>query len=310
MKLNTKPLISIIIPVYNGEDVILRAVNSVLHQTYKNIEILVIDDKSTDNTLEILSTIKDKRLRIFKQKKNYQIGSIARNVGMRNAKGEYIAFLDDDDEFLPERIDKLYKEIVSKGDEYRAVTSSYFSKDGKTWKIVHKVEEEQSIKNLLLMRTSVGGCSIMIHKSILNDVGFFDESFRRHQDIEYTIRILRKTKFAVVNEPLVKIYGHPGAPNAQKILEVKEHFLNTFKEDIEKFDIKIQNEIYAKHWLQVSRFFALDADMKNTLKYFLKSLKYTLLYSDKLKIIPKETYFLLPIYLLKSIIFGKRKWKQ
>ncbi len=305
------PLISIIIPVYNGESTIERAINSALNQTYRNIEVLVIDDKSTDNTLEVISKIRDKRLRILKHSEN-KSGSAARNTGIRNAKGEYIAFLDDDDEALPNRIELQFNMLRIIGDRYKAVTSNYYIQNKSTWRLIKKNQNAQTIANVLIMKEGLGamGSTLMIHKSLVNDVGYFDESFRRHQDIEYTIRVLRVTKIAVVNEPLVKIYGHPGAPSAEKILQVKEHFLNTFKNDIENFSIDIQKEIYARHWLQVSRFFALDGDIKNTFKYLLKSIRYSIVISDIIKFIPKETYILIPIYLIKGIIFGKRKWQK
>lgn len=304
--MRNKPLISIIIPTYNGSQTVLRAINSALNQTYQNIEIIVVDDKSTDNTVEIVKKVKDKRVKLLVHSEN-RYGSAARNTGMKASKGDYIALLDDDDEFMLDRIEKLYPRINS---EYLAVTSDYLLYESGSWRRVSKNQDKQTVSDFLLINSTIGGCSIMIDRRILKLVGYFDETFIRHQDIEYVLRIASKTKIAVVNEPLTKIYGHPGTPDSQKFLEIKEHFLKTFKREIDNLNVDIKNKVYAKHWLQVSRIFSQDGDIKNTVKYLVKSLRYSIIKSDITKILPKETYLLLPFYLLKSWIFGKRKWTK
>lgn len=96
-------MVSVIIPSYNRENTIVRAVNSVLNQTYKDIEVIVVDDCSKDRTLELLSSIKDERLKFFKLEKNSG-ACVARNFGIEKANGEFIAFQDSDDEWLPEKL--------------------------------------------------------------------------------------------------------------------------------------------------------------------------------------------------------------
>ena len=96
-------LFSVIIPLYNKQDYITRTINSVLNQTYQNFEIIVVDDGSTDKSLSVVKTIKDKRIKVFSQK-NLGVSN-ARNKGIKQSKGNYIAFLDADDEFLPRYLD-------------------------------------------------------------------------------------------------------------------------------------------------------------------------------------------------------------
>ena len=104
-------LVSVVIPVYNREDTIQRAVDSVLNQTYSNIEVLVVDDGSKDNSLEMLKKYhNDNRVKIFCQEFN-QGANAARNRGIREAKGEYIAFHDSDDEWLPDKLEKQIKRM-------------------------------------------------------------------------------------------------------------------------------------------------------------------------------------------------------
>ncbi len=90
------PLISVILPTYNRGYIVERAIKSVLNQTYKNLELIIVDDGSTDNTEEIVKSIEDKRIIFLKHKKNKGASS-ARNTGIKNSKGEYISFIDSDD---------------------------------------------------------------------------------------------------------------------------------------------------------------------------------------------------------------------
>ncbi len=100
-----KGLVSIIIPTYNRANLVIRAIESALNQTYRNIELIVIDDGSKDQTPQIISQIKDPRIRYIRYEEN-RGASHARNVGLSLAKGEFISFLDSDDEFLPQKIEK------------------------------------------------------------------------------------------------------------------------------------------------------------------------------------------------------------
>lgn len=101
----TQPLVSVIMPAYNGEKYIDRAIQSVLHQTYKNFELIIVDDKSTDNTLGEIEKISDSRIKLIENEKNRGI-AYSTNLAIENSNGKYIALLDDDDEAFPERLEK------------------------------------------------------------------------------------------------------------------------------------------------------------------------------------------------------------
>jgi len=106
----TNPLFSVVIPLYNKEKYIKRTINSVLKQTFQNFEIIVVNDGSTDNSLSVVKSIKDKRIKIFNQK-NLGVSN-ARNKGIKKAKGEYIAFLDADDKFLNNYLETIAQLII------------------------------------------------------------------------------------------------------------------------------------------------------------------------------------------------------
>ena len=108
--------ISIIIPTYNRGDIIIKSINSVLEQTYNNLEVLIIDDYSTDNTETLISTINDKRIKYIKlnEKKG---ASFARNIGIKYATGKYISFQDSDDIYHKDKIEKQYKNLIKKNSD-------------------------------------------------------------------------------------------------------------------------------------------------------------------------------------------------
>mgnify|MGYP002516567543 CR=1 FL=1 len=107
------PFVSVILPVYNREDTILRALDSVLMQTYRNMEVIVIDDGSDDSTAEIVRNCQDSRVRLVRLPVNGGANA-ARNAGIRLAEGTYIAFQDSDDEWLADKLEKQIGYIIPK----------------------------------------------------------------------------------------------------------------------------------------------------------------------------------------------------
>lgn len=305
--IKNSPLVSVIIPTYNGESTILRAINSVLNQTYSNLELIVVDDCSKDNTFEVVKNVKDKRVKVLRHKEN-RGGSAARNTGIKEAKGEYIAFLDDDDEWLSEKVEKQVEYLKSKESSlYKGVVCSHMILSGKKWRTVIQTKEGDLREDILLMRLSLAaGSCLMVNRYVFNDIGMFNESYLRHQDMEFVLRYLRKYKLGVMEEPLAKIYGHSGNVSGEKMLEVKSKFLKDFEKDINSFGKKVAKKIYARQWLQVSKHYALDGDIKNTFKYLHTSLSYGILFSNRYKFLILENYIALPYHLLKGLVKRKR----
>ncbi len=301
------PLISVIIPTYNGAKNIKRAITSILNQTYPNIEVIVVDDASKDNTVEIVESMKDSRIKLLRHKENKN-GAAARNTGIRAAKGEYIAFLDDDDEWLPEKLMKQMQYLSTKDpNEWKAALTGRSSitngkkKDG-------LFDREGDLRmTIYMMERSLGmGSSLLISKEAVDEVGFFNEKYYRNQDVEYILRYLRKYKLAVLPDHLVIGYGGSGTPSGDKLVEVKNLLLNDFKKDINDFGPKQAKKIYARHWMQVAKNYSLEGNVSETLKYLKKSLSYTVLFSNKVKFLPIANYPAIFYYLFKSIITGKK----
>lgn len=188
-----KPLVSIVIPVYNGSNYIAKAIDSALAQTYQNIEIIVVNDGSNDNnaTEKIVNGYGDK-VRYYK-KANGGVSS-ALNFGIKNMRGEYFSWLSHDDEYTPTKIenqiiltDKLLKlyycddiridcNSIPLHREYKCKQDS----DG-------AINCDRMLLYLLKGRT-IDGCSLLIHKSVFEKCGLFDESLRYNQDFDMWVR--------------------------------------------------------------------------------------------------------------------------
>lgn len=200
-------LVSVIIPLYNREKTIQRAIDSVLNQTYTNIEVLVVDDGSSDNSVQMLNKYKrDERVKVFYQSRN-KGANAARNRGIKEAKGDYIAFQDSDDMWLPDKLEKQIRYMEK--ENFYVSFCAYQRYYGDAIQIVPNISEQlnsEDIREKLKRRNIIGTPTLVIHKSVVFKVGMFDEEMPRLQDYEYIIRIIKKFNVCFVNEALVMEY--------------------------------------------------------------------------------------------------------
>lgn len=223
-------MVSVVIPVFNREKLIRKAVNSILEQTYSDLELIVVDDGSTDRTKDILQTINDKRLRYIYQK---NAGACAaRNRGIFLAKGEYIAFHDSDDEWYREKLqrqlDMLHKvnaDIIFCGFE------KIFS-DG-TKSIIPKRKEERFYSQKELIYESMVSTQTILGKAAAVKNIKFDESMPRMQDYDFIIRASEEYSIYYLNQVLVTVFEQPdsitaGKKQYMKRLEVTDKLLKKY----------------------------------------------------------------------------------
>ena len=148
--------VSVIIPIHNSSKYILECINSVINQTYSNLEIIIVDDNSKDNSLDIIKSINDKRINIIKLKNNLGVAK-ARNKGIDAATGKYICFLDSDDYWYPEKIEKQIKFI--KDNDYTFIYGSYlYLRDEQivhTAKVPSKITYSGALKNTTIFTSTV-----------------------------------------------------------------------------------------------------------------------------------------------------------
>lgn len=267
-------LVSVIIPTYKRSTCLLRAINSVINQTYKNIEIIVVDDNDEkseyrkNNEKRLNKYIESDRIIYLKHKKNLN-GAAARNTGIKQAHGSYITFLDDDDYFFPTRIEKLVN-ILNKNKSYGGAYSSvvFEDKTGDITNLLHAHYEGNLQKLILSDKSFFGtGSNMFFRKEIVDKIGFFDTKFKRHQDFEYIVRFFQYAKIINLDEFLVvkSNYDSINKPNYQMLLESKQLFLNKFEKIINKYDYKTKRDIFVSN-LYVLYNYASSVDKKEIME--------------------------------------------
>lgn len=204
-------LVSVIIPVYNRENTIKRAIDSVLSQTYSNIELTVVDDGSTDQTVKIVSSYRDDRVRLICQREHGGANK-ARNIGIENSRGEYIAFQDSDDEWLPDKL--MIQMNYMRKYAFDACYSSYYYHVGNGMTIIppdywNKEKYGKYVREVLREGNSISTQTLIVHKRVLDKLHekAFDEELPRLQDYDFAIRIAKHISIAYIEEPLVHCYN-------------------------------------------------------------------------------------------------------
>ncbi|MBC8496525.1 MAG: glycosyltransferase family 2 protein [Chloroflexi bacterium] len=213
------PTVSVVIPTYNRAGYILDAIESVLSQTYSDYEIIVVDDGSADHTRDMLQPlIADDKIRYVYQEN--QGVSAARNHGIRLAQGEYIAFLDSDDLFLPTKLEKqvavlersLTVAFVHAGYEKISDTGTCLG-----YRDTSKISGQVSPQILLDWSVLIATPCVLVRKSVLDEVGDFDESMRWAEDLDLWRRIAQRYEIGVIPEMLCQVRVHPGGASVSKV---------------------------------------------------------------------------------------------
>jgi len=207
MKKTGTPIVSVIIPTFNRGWVIREAIDSVLNQTFGSFELIVVDDGSTDNTHDILAEYKD-RITLIKQR-NRGV-SAARNRGMDVASGRFMAFLDSDDLWLPQKLSRQIAFFESNPAALICQTEETWIRDGvrvNPGKRHHKVSGMIFEPSLHLCLVSPS--AVMLKRSLFDEVGFFDESLPACEDYDMWLRVGYKHPIFLIDTPLIiKRGGH------------------------------------------------------------------------------------------------------
>jgi glycosyltransferase involved in cell wall biosynthesis len=217
--------VSVIIPVYNVEKYIYETIKSVLAQTYQDFEIIIVDDESPDNSIEICRSFNDSRIKIIQQKNRGLAG--ARNTGIRHSQGNYIALLDSDDLWLPEKLEQQVDYLENHPQVGVTFCPAGFIDDDGTPSGMYQHPKLTNITVSCLLQSNVigSGSTPMIRREVFEAIKFqenlygetedfyFDEHFRRSEDLECWIRIVLQTQSKIegISEPLVYYRVNPNS---------------------------------------------------------------------------------------------------
>jgi glycosyltransferase involved in cell wall biosynthesis len=207
------PKISVVIPVYNSEGSVAETLASVIAQTYRDLEIIIVDDGSTDKSIEICQQFKDERIKIVHQQNRGLAG--ARNTGIRHAQGEFIAFVDSDDLWLPEKLEKHLHHLQNSPQIGLSFSRSRFIDEQGTPLGIYQLPKLTHITpGYLFCRNPISnGSSVVIRREVLDAIKFeanlygeienfyFDDRFRQSEDIECWLRIALTTNWQIEGIP-------------------------------------------------------------------------------------------------------------
>ena len=226
--------VSVIIPVYNSKKYIKDCINSVINQTYKNLEILVINDKSTDSSLKIINKIKDKRIKVINLKRNSGV-AVARNEGIKAATGDYICFIDSDDYWTLTKIEKQVK--FMKENDYTFIYGDYeFLKNGKRKRVnvPSSITYKKALKN-----TTIFTSTVMFNMHHLTKEDVYMPLIKRGQDTACWWQVLKKGITAYAINEVLSIYRVDGKSLSSNKIKALKRTWYIYKRENLKFHKRI-----------------------------------------------------------------------
>lgn len=277
MSLDNNPLVSVIIPMFNAQEWIVSLLQSIRNQSYRNIEVILVNDGSTDSSVESVTRFSEEfsEIKIHLIHQENSGVSAARNKGVRSATGKYLAFVDSDDIWLKDKIKRQVTEMVSS--KLDAVACSYAifrQSDLKVLDVVHPDWSVRGVRNWLLFR-SYGGLlssTLMLTRDAFNLTGPFREDLSLSADIEFAWRLLGVTPVKLIRDPLT---GYRLRPN--QMHKLPELLISESKKMIKIVDYlhnrRLQNIYLANLNLRLFLYRVQDRDIDHCLGFLLKALR-------------------------------------
>lgn len=258
-ELSNNSTISVVIPTYKNRGGLTKSVDSALAQDYDGLlEVIVVDDNSPEsedrkNTEALMAKYSENPKVVYIRHDQNKNGAAARNTGIKASKGDYIAFLDDDDIFLKGKLTKQ----VAYLEQHKEFDAVYCLARRSKYGCSQRIIEGDGTRDILLLESNFFTPSLVFRREALEAINGFDETFRRHQDYELLLRFFAAGyKIGCVPEVLIEIGMNMGenTPTGKKADDLKAYFFSKFKTFIQKEDAKTHgfaNEVYAKHYAGV-----------------------------------------------------------
>lgn len=276
-------LVSVIIPTYGIPVFLDKAINSVLNQTFSDLELIIVDDNNSDTearicTETLIDQFSDKRIKYIQHDRNRN-GAVARNTGIAHSSGQYIAFLDSDDEYFPNRLQKCVNVIHKLPPEVGGVyTGCEFRCKGRTYNKYKDVKSGNFLAETLACSFMFcSGSNIFVRREVVKQLNGFDESFLRHQDYEFLVRFFEHYNLEAIPEILVvKNNENFNVPPVEKMVTIKEQYLTKFQLIIDSLSDDEVDYIYHKNYVSIGE----QALMQGKKQYLQNTIGWQLIMED------------------------------
>ena len=271
--MNNSPLVSIVIPTYNHAPMLQRALATVVEQTYQNWNAIVVNNFSTDNTLEVVAAFNDPRIQCVNFRNNGVIGA-SRNEGIALATGKYVAFLDSDDTWFTTKLEQCV-EILESGSDLVCHAEYWIDESGKSRLVAYGPSEAATHHNLIYKGNRISTSATVVRTALLKEVHGFDVSpeLISTEDYDLWIRLAAKSdKFAFIREPLGEYHRHDNnvSANIEKHLEAELALLAKHFSANTRFE-----NIIARRRRKALAYYGAGRSLHRTRKHFLALQKYS-----------------------------------
>ncbi len=301
-------MISVVIPTHNRADLLPRAIESACAQTYTDIEVIVVSDGSTDDTKQVVESIaaNDSRVR-FIEYHPARGGNVARNTGVEAAGGEFVAFLDDDDAWYPEKLEKQLAIMQSDariGLVYTGV-KTIFVNEGLAYSSNPKCCGD--LHERILLNNCVGSTStVMVRRALFEKTGLFDEQLKALQDYDLWIRFCQHAHVGVVSEEMIDYYNYTGKKQVsavtQKYVDAFAHINSKYAYLFAGLSDELKTKKLFNEYIDLSHKCMRNANKKQARSYALAAMKTSLR--------PKAlVYFGLSFFDYKTILKLRRSFR-
>ena len=271
--MNNSPLVSIVIPTYNHAPMLQRALATVVEQTHQNWNAIVVNNFSTDNTLEVVSAFNDPRIQCVNFLNNGVIGA-SRNEGIALATGKYVAFLDSDDTWFSTKLEKCV-EILESGSDLVCHAEYWIDESGKSRLVAYGPSEAATHHNLIYKGNRISTSATVVRTALLIEVNGFDVApeLISTEDYDLWIRLAAKSdKFAFISEPLGEYHRHDNnvSANIEKHLTAELALLEKHFSANTRFENMI-----ARRRRKALAYYGAGRSLHRTRKHFLALQKYS-----------------------------------
>ena len=269
--------VSCIIPTYHRCDTLKRAIDSVLAQTYDKLTVIVVDDnvpndEYSQKVQEVIRCYADnEKVKYFQQEKHIN-GAVARNFGVQKAESKYIAFLDDDDEWLPNKIEMQIKYLQENPDCKGCSVLYSILKNGNEIKRCREYNNHNLQFKVLKREVAIYTSTFLCEKNSFLSFGGFDEELQRHQDLQMFVCFLESNNIGVLNEYLTIIHADSiiNRPTTEKLICVKQQFFTSIQSILSRYKKKECKRIKKAHYFEIAVSSLKEKKYRICLQYIFK----------------------------------------